>query len=106
MKLILIYAIIAMLFTNLFNHTEIEPGYVRTQPATPIDFKTAAPGAGYLWIDGSWVWNKNNYIWKPGYWAAAPKNAEWISGRWIYTTDGYFWVRGKWKNIESEITCN
>ena len=72
--------------------------YIRTAPPPPeMEAIAAAPGDGYVWIAGHYVFRGNVYIWVPGRWERPPhKHARWESGRWEQSSQGWFWVEGRW----------
>jgi hypothetical protein len=37
-------------------------------PAARAEVRPPAPGDGYVWHDGYWVWRNGQYEWVPGYW--------------------------------------
>ncbi len=43
-------------------------GYVSDQPADVVYTRPVAPGDGYVWIDGDWVYGGGGYHWHNGYW--------------------------------------
>ena len=61
-------------------HTGVydSPGYyssstvVYTQYGSPppprVEYRTVAPGPGYAWVGGDWVWGGSRYDWRPGRW--------------------------------------
>jgi hypothetical protein len=67
-------------------------------PPLRVDARIAAPGPGYLWVDGYWDWGHGDWVWVPGAWARAPHaRATWVRpgyhqrhGRWYYS-------RGHWR---------
>lgn len=38
-------------------------------PPVPVEYRTMAPSARHVWIDGDWIWGGSRYNWRPGYWA-------------------------------------
>jgi len=59
------------------------------QPPPPSsETVVAAPGPGYVWVDGDWQWNGVTWVWAGGYWVLPPwPNAVWANG---------YWYRGPW----------
>jgi hypothetical protein len=52
-------------------------------PPPPPPAVIAAPGPGYVWVDGYWVPDGGRWVWVGGYWALPPyPDAVWIGGRW------------------------
>jgi hypothetical protein len=71
--------------------------YVTDQPADVVYTRPAAPGDGYVWIDGDWVWYGGGYHWHNGYWARPRGGRAWAAGHWDHTARGYHWNRGHWR---------
>ncbi len=75
------------------NSDEIE--YLPEPPATVEAGPNApAPSADYRWLPGCWIWQSNQYAWRPGYWAAGQENWNWIPARYVWTSRGYVFVDG------------
>ena len=64
----------------------------------PPQFETTmvAPGPGYAWVGGEWVWN-GAWVWRAGYWDVAPfPGAIWIGGYWGRGPRGWEMHAGHW----------
>jgi hypothetical protein len=72
-------------------------GYVTDQPADAVYTQPAAPGDGYVWIDGDWVWSGGAYVWHNGYWGRPRAGHTWVRGHWDHGARGYHWTRGGWR---------
>jgi hypothetical protein len=70
---------------------------VSSQPAVPYYARPAAPGVGYVWIDGDWYWRSNRYVYRHGYWARPRGHRAWVGGHWVHTPRGFYWQRGHWR---------
>ncbi len=64
-------------------HAQPKRGYeVGYPPPDKVEVIPPAPGAGYVWIQGHWLWhdNLNDYRWVPGRWehvaSTAPANED------------------------------
>jgi|SRR5580658_7319328 hypothetical protein len=67
-------------------------------PAAVVETRPAAPGTGYVWIDGYQNWNGSAYVWVPGRWELPPRaNARWVAHRWVHRNGGYVMVEGHWR---------
>jgi hypothetical protein len=67
-------------------------------PAAIVETRPAAPGAGYVWIDGYHQWNGTAYAWVPGRWETPPRpHARWVAHRWVHRHGGYVLVEGHWR---------
>jgi hypothetical protein len=71
-------------------------GYVSDQPGDVVYTRPAAPGDGYIWIDGDWVWSGGGYHWHNGYWGRPRTGHTWTAGHWDHGARGYHWNRGHW----------
>jgi hypothetical protein len=71
-------------------------GYVSDQPADVVYTRPAAPGDGYVWIDGDWVYGGGGYHWHNGYWGRPRSGRTWTAGHWDHGARGYHWNRGHW----------
>jgi hypothetical protein len=73
--------------------------YVRVGPPAPIyETRVAAPGPGYVWVEGYHRWEGGRYQWVPGYWVRPPRaHAVWVPGRWDHDGHGYYYVEGHWR---------
>ena len=55
-----------------------------------------APGEGYFWMPGSWVYTNGDYQWQPGYWADAQDDWCWIPQHYVWTPRGALYTPGYW----------
>ncbi len=69
-------------------------------PSPPASLETGpngpAPSANVFWSPGSWYWQENRYVWRPGFWAAVQPNWVWIPAHFVWTPGGYLFVEGYW----------
>jgi len=66
-------------------------------PPPPSETVVVAPGPGYVWISGEWVWN-GGWVWSAGHWAYPPyPHAVWISGYWWRDYHGWHRAPGHWR---------
>lgn len=77
----------------------VRAAYVTVPPPPPrFEAFGAAPGPGYVWVNGYWNWGGSRYVWAPGYWARPPRhNARWVSSQWVHRDRGYRFVPGHWR---------
>lgn len=67
-------------------------------PPRRVEYVTARPGPGFVWIDGFWLHEYNRYSWVPGHWERTPRGKKhWKSGRWRRHDRGWYWVPGYWR---------
>ncbi len=69
---------------------------VTERPVAPNYQRPFAPGPGYVWIDGDWIWRSGRYIHQRGYWAAPRGGSRWEAGRWDHYNNGWQWRKGYW----------
>jgi hypothetical protein len=72
---------------------------VVTQPPPPPPAETVvvAPGPGFVWLDGEYVWN-GGWIWVAGHWGYPPySHAVWVRGYWGRGPHGWSRVPGHWR---------
>ena len=66
-------------------------------PPPPAETVVLAPGPGYVWIGGDWVWN-GRWVWRAGYWAYPPyPHAVWVGGYWGRGPHGWHRSPGHWR---------
>jgi hypothetical protein len=70
---------------------------VRSEPPPPRRVYVE-PRAGYVWIDGRWVWDDYSaeWVWYDGYWVPEQRGYYYVAGRWDYRGDRYVWVQPRW----------
>lgn len=70
---------------------------VRDRPMAPYYARPAAPGPGYIWVNGEWLRRGRHYNYRQGYWAPPrPRYHQYREGRWQQRRNGYYWVPGRW----------
>lgn len=75
-------------------------GYYSSVPPPPARYGVQgyAPGPGYIWTDGVYLYRSNRYDWSPGRWARPPRpHAQWVPGEWNRDHRGYRLRRGHWR---------
>lgn len=66
-------------------------------PVAPVEVISYAPGPGYVWVGGHYVW-RGRWVWVPGYWGRPPYGyAVWVPGHWDRRPGGWIWVEGRWR---------
>ena len=66
-------------------------------PAPIVETVTVAPGPGFVWIGGNWVW-RGHWAWEGGRWAHPPRpGAVWVAHRYEYRNGVHVFVRGGWR---------
>jgi outer membrane lipoprotein SlyB len=66
-------------------------------PPAPVETVVVAPGPGYTWIGGEWIW-AGGWVWRAGYWGLPPRgHVVWVSGRSWHDGRGWHNERGYWR---------
>ncbi|QDT32647.1 YXWGXW repeat-containing protein [Thalassoglobus polymorphus] len=55
-----------------------------------------APSDEHFWVPGTWVYETNNYLWRPGYWEQPYNDYMWVPSRYQWTPRGYVYCSGYW----------
>jgi uncharacterized protein YceK len=59
-----------------------------------------APGAGFVWINDSWTYSRNEHKYRPsrGHWVKPRRSsAVWVDGYWVQTRRGWKYINGHWR---------
>lgn len=71
-----------------------EVAYYPEPPASEEQGPTSpSPGPDNFWVPGVWLWQVNQYAWRPGYWARG--NAD-----WVWTPASYYWCPRGWVFVD------
>jgi hypothetical protein len=72
--------------------------YVQQAPPPPrVETMVMAPGPGYVWMGGEWIWN-GGWAWRGGYWGMPPyPGGIWIGGSWSRHDRGWNHSPGHWR---------
>ncbi|MBX3261990.1 MAG: YXWGXW repeat-containing protein [Labilithrix sp.] len=66
----------------------------------PVEFVPPSPAKGAVWVDGSWEWSGNRYVWRFGSWVVPPPGVR--LARWVIVrrrADGQlFFAPSSWKD--------
>jgi hypothetical protein len=76
------------------------PDTVATRPQDPVVVVPASPGPNYVWVDGSWQYNRpaRAYVYREGHWVVpARPGRTWVAGHWVQTNRGWRYVEGHWR---------
>lgn len=74
--------------------------YYANVPPPPMraEFVGAAPGPGFVWVNGYWGWRGNAHVWVAGSWMRPPHpRAVWIAPRWEGRGGRYYFHEGRWR---------
>jgi len=72
--------------------------YPTTFAPEPIpEYRPAAPGYGYTWVDGYWDWSGYDWSWSSGYWVPERVGYAYIAPRYVYVDGRPVYYRGYWQ---------
>jgi len=74
--------------------------YYAPGPPPPVRAEAfgAAPGPGFVWINGYWGWRGGRYDWVGGRWDRPPRpRAVWVAPRWERRGERYRFYEGRWR---------
>lgn len=68
-------------------------------PAAVVEAPPPSPGAGFVWINGSWVWGPDHHwIWEKGRWDAPPHaGMHYVPNHYHESGGRHVFERGGWK---------
>jgi WXXGXW repeat (2 copies) len=95
-----LHAVLAAALLIVMQTSSTARVYVGIAPPVPIvEVVPAAPGPGYYWIPGYWIWDGGRYVWRHGYYAIRPGPAAvWVPGHWSHHVRGWYWGPGHWRH--------
>jgi hypothetical protein len=83
-------------------YVEPEPAYIVLRQAPPpiiIEARPSAPSSAHLWIEGSWNWDNQRYVWLGGRYALPPQpDVVWVAARYESSSDGVRYTAGRWSS--------
>jgi len=75
----------------------------RTPPPLRYERRPAAPGEGFVWVDGYWTVAHGRYVWVPGVWQRPPyAGAYWSHPHWDHYPDGWHYHEGHWDHEDHD----
>ena len=93
-----VYLLLIFFVAVLFSSCDVPARFtIGTTLFAPVGPRLAAPGTGYIWIDGDWFWNGRSYSWRDGYWSNPHNGYQWQPGYWRQKPGGYNWKPGRWR---------
>jgi len=73
--------------------------------APPVEFVPPSPSKGAVWVDGTWEWTTDRYVWRFGAWMIPPSGAR--RSRWVVVRradDGQlFFAPSTWKDANGKL---
>ncbi len=76
--------------SNQAQYLAAPPASLENGPNSP------SPVAGAIWAPGNWVWQDNQYFWRPGFWVNPQPNWVWVPAQYVWTPSGYIFTEGYW----------
>jgi WXXGXW repeat (2 copies) len=67
-------------------------------PPESLERGPSAPSADEteIYVPGSWVWQDDRYVWRPGFWNPYREGWEWVPACYRWTPSGYLFTSGYW----------
>ena len=94
-------AVAALAFTLMIGGCVMQPGApVFTTAAPPLfaaEYVGVAPGPGYFWVSGVWLWEAGGYVWHVGRWMASRPGFRWVPHQWVAVPGGWELHGGHWQ---------
>jgi hypothetical protein len=82
---------------GLWNAAEkTEVAYVPAPPQAVEERVVPAPGEGYFYNPGVWIYRDGRYMWRAGSWVAYNADYLWVPAHYVWTPAGYVFVEGYW----------
>ena len=67
-------------------------------PAPLAETVVAAPGPGFVWVDGYWGWTGGRWEWSGGHWARPPhRGAVWVHPSYYVRGGRHVYHPGHWR---------
>lgn len=60
---------------RVYRRPVIREHYYNVHMRPPVIVESYDPVPGYVWVAGGWTWGGREWVWTPGYWAAAAEPA-------------------------------
>jgi hypothetical protein len=77
---------------------EVEEVEYLPQPPESIEEGPSndSPSPNSIWLNGTWIWSDDRYMWRSGYWVDGRPDWVYISPHYIWTPRGCVCVEGYW----------
>ncbi len=84
------------------------PGYWSTSGAAQVQYlpeppaslengpTSPQPSSNASWVPGMWIWQNDQYQWRPGFWVNNPAGWMWVPSSYAWTPNGYVSNPGYW----------
>lgn len=66
-----------------------------SQPPPPRD-EYVETRPGFVWIQGRWDWQSNQWVWVDGRWERERRGYRYDRGQWVQRGSSWHWVEGNW----------
>src|SRR5688500_17164588 len=67
-------------------------------PPTRVEYRSAQPGSGYIWVEGYWDWRGGRWDWVSGRWERERSGYVYVRPRYEVRGGRHVYVRGNWEN--------
>jgi hypothetical protein len=75
-----------------------QPVTVYQEPPPPQqEVYGVAPGPGYFWLGGAWMWEANRHVWHPGRWEKHRPGLAYQPHAWVRAGNGWQFRGGHWR---------
>jgi hypothetical protein len=79
-------------------HLEIRVGH-RAPPPLRREHRIARPGRDFVWVDGQWDWQGDNWAWVPGRWDhPTARGSRWVKARYRRENSAWRYEPGHWSD--------
>jgi len=68
-------------------------------PVVRREVRTVAPAPGYVWVDGWWDWQGDQWVWIEGHWEQTAPHARWVRAAYVPEYGRYRYVPAHWSNV-------
>ena len=75
---------------------------VRRGPPPPrrerMGRRPPGPRDRHVWRKGHWVYQGNDYVWRPGVYVERPRpRAKWVPDQWVRRRGEWVYIEGHWR---------
>jgi hypothetical protein len=84
--------------TGYWGATDATQAQYLTEPPASLEQgpTSPTPAPDSTWIPGVWVWQDDQYAWRPGFWVDNQPGWMWIPASYSWTPSGYLFNQGYW----------
>jgi hypothetical protein len=70
---------------------------VDTPPPRPRRHVVMAARPGFVWVEGSWAYMGDRWVWQDGHWERERSGYLYVQGRWVNRAGRWHWVEPRWE---------